>query len=746
MKNNTFYSQNTPKILFVGTFPPTQEGISTFNDDLVTSVQKIVGKSAMCIVAAVNLKDTTPYYFDSRVTFEFDQDSPETYKNTVDEINKDDDIKCVVIQHEYGIYGSLWGEFVIDFINSLEKPILTLMHTVLETHHENPRKFKEVTDKLVERSNEIAVFSKASKATLSKMYPQFIDKFHFIPHGIHPVKFVLPKTVKKDMSLGDKTVLTTFGLLSRNKGIEYVIKALPKVVEKYPDVLYQVLGQTHPIIIRKEGELYRTELTNLVRELGLRRNVVFVDKFMSIDELLKYLQATDVYVATSLDKNQAVSGTFSYALGAGRAVVSTDFTQAQEMISKNTGILVPTKDPEAYAAAIIKLIEDKKRLSFIHRKAYERTRSMLWTNVSVLYINIIQKYLNNDRKLLLPEIDLTHLKKITKKYGVLQFSKYDIPLDEFGYTLDDNARALVAISWLTERGYLTENLKNLFRKYLRFIRISKNGNNKFRNYFDINMEPTDQNDKEMPEDPYGRAMFALSEVIVNHKFSVKSRNQAKKIWNDMFYEVDNLKFLRPKSLMVIAMTKIYKSESKSDHLLEFIVKFADELIQKYNETKTEERHWFEDELTYNNAILPEALAFAHKATGNKEYLKISIKAFSFLISTTFMGDVYIPIGQSKWFKKGGERSMYDQQPEDPCSMVLGLVTMYETTHNPKYIILAKRAFTWFLGNNLNGLPLYNYKNGGVYDGLKEDGVNKNQGAESLLSYIMARTRIEPYFK
>lgn len=735
----------TPKIVFVGTFPPTEEGIATFNNDLATSIQKIVGKSAHCEVAAINLADTSPYYFDDRVSWEIDQEVIETYKNTAMEINSDPDVRCVVLQHEYGIFGGEWGEYICEFMNLIDKPIVTIMHTVLKTHENNPEKFRDVTDQIVENSSALIVLSKKSKEILSELYSQDTEKIYYIPHGIHPVRFVYPKATKEELGLSNKTVLTTFGLLSRDKGIEYVLEALPEVIEEHPDVVYQVLGQTHPIIRRREGENYRTELVKKVRELGLKKHVIFVDKYLSLGELLKYLQGTDLYIATSTNKNQAVSGTFSYAVGTGRAIVATEFTQSKEVVTKSMGRLVPVKNPEAYKNAILELLSNKKKLGKLHRNAYAKTRDMLWTNVAKQYIDVIDDLTSiDDEKLILPKFDISHLKKMTKKYGILQFAKYDIPDISHGYTLDDNARALIVTNWILKEELLNGAVKRLNRKYFKLIQNSQKEDGYFINYFDEHFASTSQNEDEMPEEPFGRAMWALAETITNPKISTKTKNEARKIWTRASENFSNLKHLRPKAFVLKALS-IMSLSSRSDAMLGQIETLAEDLVHEYEAHKKKNWNWFESKVTYNNALLPESLALAYRATGKKQYLNIAKKTLSFLLKKTFMGEVYVPIGQNGWHKHAGKRSMYDQQPEDPGSMVLALITMYEITREKKYLKFAKHVFAWFLGNNLNGIPLYNFKTAGVYDGLFEEGVNKNQGAESLVSYLLARIRIGKYY-
>ncbi len=743
MTNNT-----VPKIVFVGTFPPTEEGIATFNNDLMTSTQKILGDSAQCVVCAINLNDTSPYYFDNKVVWEIDQSSIKTYIQAAENINSDPSIECVIIQHEYGIYGGTWGEYFTKFLKIIAKPKITILHTVLDSHTHETQKFHEVTDDIFNYSNAIVVLSKKSKELLTKKYKQNASKIYFIPHGIHPVKFIQSKIVKKDLGIDNKTILTTFGLLSRDKGIEYVIKAIPKIIEKYPNILYQILGRTHPSIIKNEGEKYRFELIKLVKKLKLRKNILFVDKYLSLDEIIKYLQATDVYIATSINPDQAVSGTFSYALGAGRAVVSTEFIQSKEMITKNVGRLVPPKNPKAYEDAIIEILS-LSNLNKLHRVAYKKTRSMLWTNIAKKFVEIIQSIHKNEKaNFSLPPIELDYLKKMTKKYGILQFATYDIPDEGSGYTLDDNARALIVTLWLLKNDNIDKKILNdLYPKYFRLIKKSYQGNSKFINYFDKSFNITEQNFAENTEESISRAMWALSETMASYEIKNTLRSKAGNIYFDILKS--DLKIDHPRTLafLIKSFSVIFKnSKTKNGKLIKAkTINYADSLVSSYNDHSHNNWNWFGSHLTYNNGIIPESMFLSYKITKDKKYLDIAKKTINFLIKKTFMGDVYVPIGQQKWFKKHSKRSYFDQQPEDTSSIILALITAFEITNDKKYIRYAKKAFTWYQGNNLVGIPLYNYKTKGVYDGLNELGVNKNQGAESLVSYLLARTLIQKYF-
>jgi hypothetical protein len=565
-----------------------------------------------------------------------------------------------------------------------------------------------ITEVLLEKASQVVVMSKQSKDILINTYPSIDkNKIKFIPHGIHPVLFKLTSSTKPKIGMKNRIVLATFGLISRNKGIEYVLRALPSIVEKHPEVIYLILGSTHPVIRRQEGESYRVELLKLTEELGLKRNVRFYDQYFPLDDILKYLQATDIYLFTALDPMQSVSGTFSYALGTGAAVVSTTFNQAKEMITPEVGRLVPMKDSPAFTAAILELIHDQNRLEIMHHEAYLSTRSMLWSNVGEEFINLISSTS-------LPPINLNHLHNMVDDFGLVQFAKNSKPDYDSGYTLDDNARALIACRWISE---LYPEFRSEMKKYIaifaKFVDFCVNKNGTYINYIAKDKRTaTTQNDVENLNDSIGRIIWATS--------SPKLLEQAK----------------YPRS---IAMSILGLANHTGKNAISIL---ADKLKLAFEENADEKWCWFEPELTYANGLLPAALLVAANTTGNNHYKEIAIKSLEFLIKTCFYGDVYVPIGQKRWFAKGKERSLFDAQPEDPCAMLIALEQAFYTTNDPRYARLARKCFSWYRGNNLTGNRMYDPMTGGCFDGLKQDGVNHNQGAESLISYLMARCIID----
>lgn len=722
----------------MGTYPPRECGIATFTQDLFNGSKKILEGRAECKVCAMNFSQSDAYEYPPEVEWQIDQNSKREYASFARKINHDGLVAGVVLQHEYGIFGGIQGENILSFMQTCEKPITVTLHTVLP----DPKpKMREVTKQIIARANALIVLTESSRQVLEKLYPEAVGKTNVIPHGIHDTPFAASDRYKTKLKLDKNIVLTTFGLLSKGKGIEYVIKALPQVVKKYPKVQYLVLGETHPVIRRKEGEKYRNKLIALVKELGLKKNVKFYDQYFSLPNLLFFLKATDIYISTSINPNQAVSGTLSYALGTGRAVISTDFAQAKEIINDKTGKLVPIEDSVAFSEAIIELLDQKDNLKHMHKYAYDTTRHMLWGNVAKEYMQLLSIYSPLIRTIepVLPPLKLSHLRRMTDEFGLFQFASFSSPNKAFGYTIDDNARALIICSWLASHGKKT-TVANLTKTYLEFIKKCQLEDGTFTNYLSHeDKKPTSQNSDENLEEANARALWALSEVMNNHDLSKKLRHEASKLFLEALPHTHVRDFIRSRAFIIKALvnahTALPKHKDEFDHLIK---KHADILVRDLKKHTEGMWTWFDSYLSYNNAILPESLFLAGVALKNPTYTNAGKVSLEFLIQETFKDDFYFPVGQSDWYRKGETRSEFDQQPEDPTSMILALVTAYKITDNDEYQHLAYKCFTWFLGNNILGVPLYNYKTGGCYDGLHPDRVNLNQGAESLVSYLMAR--------
>lgn len=694
---------------------------------MLKSSQKLLGPLVDCKVAALDLSPLDTYKYPPEVEWNIDQNSKTDHKNLAKIINDDLRITGVIVQHEYGIFGGRDGEILLSFMKRCKKPMLVTLHTVLP----NPTpKMETVTATIIKHASTVVVLTNSSKKIIEALYPEAVDKVFMIPHGIHPVTESKPQEYQAKLELENHIILSTFGLLSRGKGIEYVLSALPDVIKKYPEVLYLILGETHPVIRRSEGEKYRIELAKLIKKLELEEHVKFYDQYFSLPDLFEFLKATDVYIATSTNPNQAVSGTLSYALGTGRAVISTEFAQAKEIVTNDNGRLVPIRNSPALTEAILDLLGDEKRLMDMYKDAYKKTRPMLWSNVVGQYLDLLER-------MVVPSIKIDHLLNMTDDFGLFQFASLSSPNKDFGYTLDDNARALIACSWLIKHTR-TDELGALIKLYLAFIKTCQRKDGSFVNYIGFNdKSPTLQNTNEDLEDAQTRALWALSEIMANPVLDIEIRKLAKKIFLLKIKSGLKLSHLRSKALAIKSFALVLPILPEIQTiLLASIKKHADSLLDALSSNSVKSWRWFESGLNYNNALLSESLIIAGETLKNDDYINEGLLSLKFLIGKTF-SETYMPIGHESWYKNGEKRSDYDQQPEDPAAMILALVRAYDYTGEKQYKKLANICFSWFLGNNSLGIALYNYENGGVYDGLHPDRVNLNQGAESLVSYLMA---------
>ena len=716
-----------PTIVFLGTYPPRECGIATFTQDLLTSSQKLLESLVDCKVAALNVSPLDSYKYPPEVAWQIDQNSKEDHLELAKTLNDDAHITGVIIQHEYGIFGGKDGEILLSFMKNCKKPILVTLHTVLPNPTAN---MKKITEEIISFASKIVVLTDSSKKIIETLYPKSLGKVFMIPHGIHQVTFSQPKKFKKKLELEDHIILSTFGLLSRGKGIEYVLNALPSIIKKYPKVLYLILGETHPVVRRKEGEKYRSELATLITKLGLSENVIFYDQYFSLPDLFEFLKATDIYISTSTNPNQAVSGTLSYALGAGRTVISTEFAQAKEIVTPDVGSLVPIKNSLKITAAILHLLSDEKRLARMHKNAYKKTRTMLWSNVSAKYLDLLER-------MIVPTLKIDHLVNMTDNFGLFQFASFSVPNKEFGYTLDDNARALIVCSWLIKKSY-TKELERMLRLYMAFIKKCQREDGSFINYIEFKYKTdSPQNITEDIEDSQTRALWALAEIMGNEKLESDIKAEAKKMFLLNFKKERLLTHLRAKAFAIKSFALLLPILPEVHReLLARIKNNADSLLLALSKNSVKSWRWFESDLNYNNAILSESLIIAGNILKNSNYTKSGLLSLDFLIGKTF-SKTYMPIGHAGWYKNKQKRNNYDQQPEDPTSMILALTSAYNYTHEKNYKKLANICFSWFLGNNSLNISLYDYENGGCFDGLHPDRVNLNQGAESLVSYLMA---------
>lgn len=726
--------KSTNKILYIATFPPRECGIATFTQDLTFAMDVKFNPKTKAEVTAVNEDPTSIYNYGKNVFTQIAANNIESYVSLAERVNKRSDIKLVNIQHEFGIFGGTRGDFLIPFLQVIRKPVVTTFHSVIphpDEHLENVVRF------IVSKSKAIVVMNKLSKDVLARDYDAPKSKIYLIPHGIPATAFEPSDKYKTELGLQGKIVLSTFGLMSPNKGIQYAIKALPNIKKRYPNVIYLVLGETHPNVRREFGESYRNSLHRLVDKLKLKDNVKFYDKYLSLDEIVNYLKATDVYISPSLGQEQSVSGTLSYAMGCGRPVVSTKTVYARYLVNGRNGLLVNFKSSSAIARAAKRLLSNELLLKNISTGAYETTRKMIWPNVAAAYFEIFKKIadvkVEEDK---LPQIKFDHLVRMTDDVGIHHFAKYSKPERRYGYSLDDNARALLvsATQYVREP---SEKLAELMHTYLRFMKFMQRSDGTFANIVSAKRERDETRD----DDVQGRAVWALGFTTVQLKLPEAIRLEANRLLKRSIKMIPRIR--SPRAIAFVAAGLYhYLLANRDKRLMTLFVKLADRELEFYRLSASSEWNWFEDQLSYSNSKLPESLFYAYDLTRNRKYLEVAEKSLAFLSSITFNRDSYIPIGQNGWYFRNRKRAYFDQQPEDTASMVETKVVAYKITGKRKHLNDALQAFQWFLGKNHLKQMVYDEVTGGCCDGVGQYSLNLNQGAESTISYLLARLRLE----
>ncbi len=722
-------------VLYMSTFPPRECGIATFTKDLVNSMDKKFNPALKSEVLAINDHGSSIYNYDDKVSFQLDQTDMEGYISIAEEINNREDIKIVNVQHEFGIFGGDAGAHLLPFLEKVKKPVVVTFHSIVPKPDEHK---KTIVNRIFKKANAVVVMAKESIRILKEDYDvNDSKKIFFVPHGVPQVPFN-PENSKEKVHLKGKIILSTFGLMNKGKGIEYVIKALPSVIKKFPQVIYLIIGETHPQVRKKEGESYRNSLIRLVEELGLRDNVRFYNKYLTLAEIIAYLNAADIYISPSLDENQIVSGTLSYALGCGKAIISTSTAYAKEVLAKNRGILVDFRNPETIGNAIFMLLSDSKLKEEMEKNAYELGRKMIWPNVAAEYLRVFNKVteLREDTIKKFPAIRLSHLASLTDNVGVIHHAKHSVPNRKTGYTLDDNSRALIAA---TKHYNLFKSQKSLelIKTYISFLHYAQKEDGTFHNLLDYERKFLDENGS---EDSYGRALMA-SGFVVSSSVPENIKATAKFIFDNAVRSVYELKFLRAKAFSIIGLYYYFK-KYKHEDIVEKTKALADSLASAYRENSADEWKWFEPYLTYSNGKLPESLFFSYSMTKDKKYLEIAEESLDFLSKILIVKGKMELVGNKGWYHKGRERAFYDQQPVDTASMVQSFLTAYKATKNKIYYSNAVLAFNWFLGKNSLNQMMYDEATGGCFDGLSQDTINLNQGAESTISYLLARLSLE----
>jgi len=728
---------NKSKIVFLSTFPPTQCGIATYTQDTIKGITDVFGKSIACeICELVKEPKENPTQ-----AFTLNTNNREEYSKVAEEINDDESVKLVHIQHEFGLFGGNYGDHLLDFLNVIKKPVTFTFHTVLPNPNNELKTFVKL---LLSYSNSVFVMTKRSEEILINDYNIPQDFITTISHGTHVVVYEAPETAKAKFGIEDRKVLSTFGLLGEGKNIETGLRSLRKIVEHTPNALYLIIGRTHPNLIIDGVDTYREKLEAIVNELDLHDNVRFINQYLETEELLSYLQATDIYLFTSKDPNQAVSGTFSYAMSCACPIVASKIPHTKEVLTEDSGILVDIGNEEQFAEAAIKLLSDENLREEMGKNAFRKTRACSWENIAIAHINTYKKLIEDatEIKFTYPPIELAHVKKMTTELGMIQFSKISVPDLSSGYTLDDNARALVALCMHYK---LTEDKADLpyILIYLDFIERCQKPKGNFMNYVDENnREHIEQNAEVNLEDSNARGIWALGTVVSIRKILPEAiaKKASKCLLNSLKWAET---IQSPRSIgFATKGLYLYHSAIPNLYVAAIINKLNAKLLYNYEVHATKDWKWFENYLTYGNGILPESMLYAYLVTNKPIYKKVALESLDFLISKTYKGDNFKVISNNGWYHKDSEPAEYGEQPIDVSYMIQTLNSFYSAFKTPEYKRLMKIAFNWFLGKNHLNQIMYNPVSGGGYDGLEKENVNLNQGAESTVCYLTARLIME----
>lgn len=732
------------KIAFVGDHLPRKCGIATFTSDLLGAVAGAHPKS-QCLAVSVNDIEGG-YEYPEVVRFEIDEQDLSSYLRAADYLNISN-VDIVCLQHEFGIFGGPAGGHILALLRELRMPVVTTLHTVLREPRADQRR---VMEGLISLSTRLVTMTERGRDMLQRIYLAPSSKIDLIPHGIPDVGFVDPTYFKDQFGVEGKVVLLTFGLLSPNKGIEQVLNALPQIVAEFPEVVYIVLGATHPNELREHGEAYRLSLEILAKKRRVDRNVVFYNQFVELENLKEFLGAADLYITPYLHEAQITSGALAYAFGAGKAVVSTPYWHAAELLAEDRGVLVPFGDSEAMAREVIALLRDDTRRHAMRKNAYRIGRDMVWSNVAQQYMRSFESSrlegAAQSRKSLatktldkkpreLPELKLSHLSRLTDSTGVFQHAVFSAPNFSEGYCTDDNARALLLSVLLGELREDQEGMRTLATTCMAFLHHAFDPKTKrFHNHMSFDRRWLDPHGS---EDCQGRALWALGACVGRSPFR-SFQMMAGQLFAQALQPVTEFTSPRSWAFVLIGIHEYLRRLSGDSLVNQTRDTLTSRLMDLFDAHAKPDWCWFEEELSYDNAKLAQALILSGQATGQTAVFERGLQTLRWLLEVqTSEKDYFRPIGSNGFYHRGGTRANFDQQPIEAQATVSACLEAYRATSDVWWYEQAQRAFDWFIGWNDLGLELYQPDTGGCGDGLHVDRVNENQGAESTLAFLLS---------
>jgi glycosyltransferase involved in cell wall biosynthesis len=737
---------NIHRVAFLGNYLPRLCGIATFTTDICESVAAQF-PGCDCLVGAVNDR-AEGYDYPARIRFEIDEKELDSYRRAADFLNINN-VEVVSVQHEFGIFGGPAGSHLISFLRDVHMPVVTTLHTVLADPNPDQR---AVMKQLDEFSNRFIVMAERGRDMLQKVYGISPEKIDLIPHGVPDVQFIDPSFHKDQFGVEGKTVLLTFGLLSPNKGIENVIEALPAIVANHPEVVYIVLGATHPNVIAHEGESYRLKLERLAEDRGVARNVIFYNRFVTLAELTDFIGAADIYITPYLNQAQITSGTLAYAFGAGKATVSTPYWYAQELLAKDRGILVPFADPAAIAAGVNRYLSDHSFMTAARKRAWKLGRGMIWPVVAQSYMESFRRARASlsvparkafavrtleNRPYELPPLKLDHLFRMSDNTGIFQHAIFNVPNYAEGYCTDDNARAFILTLLLPEMTSRVPrpDLEQLASTYLAFLWDAfDKKSHRFRNFMSHKREWLEDVGS---EDSHARALWAAGMALGRTK-NDGHRNLCAQLFQQGLPAVEQFTSPRAWALVLLAIHEYLRTFSGDRVVNQMRELLTTRLLDHYNTNVTKDWHWFEPSATYDNAKLSHAMILSGYWTSRGDALEAGLKSLRWLVEAQKgAAGHFTPIGSNGFWLRGGECARFDQQPLEAHSMISATLEAYSLTRDEYWRRAARRCFELFLGRNDLGQSLYDSSTGGCRDALHQDRLSQNLGAESSLAFYLS---------
>jgi glycosyltransferase involved in cell wall biosynthesis len=735
--------RNVQKIAFLADYIPRQCGIATFTADLHQAIATQYPGVQSSIIAMTDCPEG--YNYPPEVRFEIPEQDISAYRRAADFLNLVNvDVLC--LQHEFGIFGGPNGRHLLPLLRNLRMPVVTTLHTILR---DPTREQKLVLQEVIKLSARVVSMAEKGIEFLRDIYETRMDKIDLIPHGIPDVPFADPNYYKDKFGAEGRPVLLTFGLLSPNKGIEHVLNALPAVVRDFPNVLYIVLGATHPNLVRDQGETYRLSLERLAKKNGVEKNVVFFNRFVDTDELLEFLGATDIYITPYLNKTQITSGTLAYSFGAGKAVISTPYWHAEELLADGRGVLVPFADAPAITQAVCDLLRNETMRHSIRKAAYLMGRKMVWSHVARDYAKSFERARHEhsgqtakrieaptlDQQAALPVWRLDHLRWLTDDTGMLQHAVYTLPNYGHGYCTDDNARALILMMLLEELEESFPERPRLTSIYAAFLQNAFDADMvRFRNFMTYRREWIPEIGS---EDSHARALWALGTCVG------RSRREGLRSWAAELFEkalpaAQAFTYPRAWAFTIIGLHEYLRTLSGDLMANQVRAELAQRLRALYETVASPDWLWFEDVVAYDNARIPHALIMTGRWANQPDLREIGLKTLRWLAEHQIAPDGHFrPIGSNGFWKRGEQPASFDQQPVEAHAMICACLEAHEATGDHYWLAQASKAFEWFQGSNDLGLALYDAQSGGCRDGLHIDRVNQNQGAESTLAFLLS---------